>query len=118
MELGMFINLSRLDKYEERGTIPSPKTNGRFKEYSAIDVARLRKVVVLSELGVPLVEIRRLILGINVPEVVASIKSRIAEVKRLIIIAETFFVEAVPEVVQVPKPVEPQPKPSSGIVYK
>jgi DNA-binding transcriptional MerR regulator len=117
MELGMFVNLSRIDKYEVRGTIATPRVVGKFKEYTDTDVDRLRKVVVLSELGVPLMDIRKLILGIDVESIVASVKQRIVEIKKLVAIAESFFTAPAPQV----KPAAPapsvQPRPS-GPQYK
>ena len=83
-ETGIHITLSRINRYEERGILPSPPRKGSRKDYTTDDIERLRKVIILSELGVPLPRIRAFFLGLDIGTNMAWIDNRILEVKLLL----------------------------------
>ena len=63
-------------RFYERAELISPPRHGRFRTYLATDVRRLRNVLTLRRLGVPIAQIRD-ILGVLSPEedVLASDKA-------------------------------------------
>ncbi len=63
-------------RFYERADLISPPRHGRFRTYLASDVRRLKNVLTLRRLGVPIAQIRQ-ILGLLSPEedVLASAKA-------------------------------------------
>ena len=86
-ELGIHITVDRIYRYEERGIIPQPTRKEGKKDYSIKDVERIKKVIILSEAGIPLSYVRNYILGKNVKQMVDIFKTRINDVGRLVGIA-------------------------------
>lgn len=58
-ELGVYLNMSRLFRYEEREIIPGPELDeGKVRTYSPTNINEIRTTVILSELGVPLRDVK------------------------------------------------------------
>ena len=86
-ELGIHVTVERIYRYEERGILPNPSKKEGRKDYAPQDLERVKKIVILSELGVPLKEVRSYIVGQKRMEKVDEFKKRIYQVGRLVEIA-------------------------------
>ena len=87
-ELRVMLTLSRLLRYSERGIVPAAKINpaNTMREYTDTDVARLRAVVLLAELLIPLRDVKLFLSGDE--QVKFDIQKRIDIVKGLVVKAE------------------------------
>ena len=83
-ELSMYITLSRISRYEERGILPSPPKVKGIKDYSLDDIERLKTIIILSELGIPLSRVRSYLLDRDKCAVEVDVKMRITHLKRMI----------------------------------
>lgn len=68
-----------LRAYERRGLIEPGRTRGGSRRYSEADLARLRRIAELTEAGVNLEGVRRIL---ELEEEVAALRDRIAELER------------------------------------
>ncbi len=50
----------KTNRFYERAELPSPPRHGRFRTYLASDVRRLKNVLLLRKLGVPIAQIRQM----------------------------------------------------------
>lgn len=67
-ELGVYLNMSRLFRYEEREIIPGPELDeGKVRTYSPTNINEIRTTVILSELGVPLRDVKEYLQRPNTP---------------------------------------------------
>lgn len=87
-DLGIMIDTTRLAKYEARGVTRTPRKLGKYKDYTDNDFEKLRKVVLLSEFGVHLDDVRRYLMGMNSEELEAQFTSRIRKLEQLIKVAK------------------------------
>jgi len=83
-ELGIMIDLTRISKYEARGIVRTPRKLGRYKDYSLNDYDRMKKTILLSELGIPLDDVRRYLMGIQTQELEDVFRDRIRKLEKLI----------------------------------
>ena len=91
IELGLRIDPTRLTKYEARGITRCPRKLGVYKDYTDHDYERIKKTIILAELGVPLDEVRRYLMGIQGPELEESFKERVRRQERLVCVAKTLW---------------------------
>jgi len=86
-ELGIEVTYDRINKYEERGITPSPPMKKGKKDYGEVHYERLKKIVVMAELGVPLAVIRKYILGVDRLKQIEVFLKRIKVMSVLIVLA-------------------------------
>ncbi len=90
-ELGIRIVPTRLTKYEAKGVIRTPRKLGKYKDYTANDYDRIKKTVLLSELGIHLDDIRRYLMGLQAPELEEVFKDKIRKMEKLVIVGKQVF---------------------------
>jgi DNA-binding transcriptional MerR regulator len=87
-ELGIIIEPSRISKYEDRGILTTPKRVGKYKNYTDQDYDKVKKIVVLSEFGIHLDDVRRYLLGMGKEELEHEFRDRIEKLEKIITVAK------------------------------
>jgi DNA-binding transcriptional MerR regulator len=91
VELGIRIDPTRLTKYESKGVIRTPRKLGKYKDYTPNDYDRIKKTVLLSELGIHLDDIRRYLMGLQTPELEEVFKDKIRKMEKLVVVGKQVF---------------------------
>lgn len=89
--LGITIETTRLSKYEARGVTRTPRKIGKYKDYTDNDFEKLKKVILLSEFGVHLDDVRRYLMGMNTEELEAQFRDRIAKLSQLVEVGKSMW---------------------------
>jgi DNA-binding transcriptional MerR regulator len=87
-ELGIRVDPMRICQYEARGIIRSPRKLGLYKDYTGHDYERIKKTILLAELGIGLDDIRRYLMGVQTNEMEDVFKNRISRLSHLLEVAK------------------------------